>query len=69
MVFGRAGCPSESALLDGAGVEKIISVGVRKARDVVTKSIKQWRLPGPNRSANVDGLRAWDGAPDRISSE
>jgi len=64
---GRAGGLSESVLLDGAGGEQIISDALRKAQEVVTKPREQWELPGPNRSANVDGLRAWDDAPDRIS--
>jgi uncharacterized Zn-binding protein involved in type VI secretion len=64
---GRAGGLSESVLLDGAGGEQIISDALRKAQEVVTKPKEQWELPGPNRSANVDGLRAWDDAPDRIS--
>lgn len=64
---GRAGDLSESALLDGAGGEQIISDAIRKAEEVVTKPKEQWELPGPNRSSNVDGLRAWDDAPDRIS--
>ncbi|WRH93980.1 polymorphic toxin type 44 domain-containing protein [Pseudomonas fluorescens] len=64
---GRAGGLSESVLLDGAGGEQIISDALRKAQEVATKPKEQWELPGPNRSANVDGLRAWDDAPDRIS--
>jgi uncharacterized Zn-binding protein involved in type VI secretion len=64
---GRAGGLSESVLLDGAGGEQIISDALRKAQEVATKPKEQWELPGPNRSANVDCLRAWDDAPDRIS--
>lgn len=64
---GRAGGLSESVLLDGAGGEQIISDVLRKAQEVATKPKKQWELPGPNRSADIDGLRAWDDAPDRIS--
>lgn len=51
---------SEEVLLDGAGLEQIVSDSVRK--------IENWpQRPGPHRSADIDGLRAWDDAPDRIS--
>lgn len=64
---GRAGGLSESVLLDGAGVVQIISDAKRKIVEVTTEPKDQWKLPGPNRTPNVDGLRAWDDAPDRIS--
>lgn len=64
---GMAGGLSESVLLDGAGAEQIISDAGRKVDEVFTKPKAQWELPGPNRSGDVDGLRAWDDAPDRIS--
>ncbi|MGE8063684.1 polymorphic toxin type 44 domain-containing protein [Pseudomonas sp. NPDC089569] len=66
---GMAGGLSESALLDGAGAEQIISDAKRKIEEVVKKPEAQWELPGPNRSADIEGLRAWDDAPDRISIE
>ncbi|AZG84872.1 hypothetical protein N032_03845 [Pseudomonas syringae pv. pisi str. PP1] len=65
--IGMAGGLSESALLDGAGAEQIISDAGRKVDEVFTKPKAQWELPGPNRSGDVDGLRAWDDAPDRLS--
>lgn len=64
---GMAGGLSESALLDGAGAEQIISDAKRKVLEVAKKPKEQWELPGPNRSADMDGLRAWDDVPDRIS--
>ncbi|KFE54130.1 polymorphic toxin type 44 domain-containing protein [Pseudomonas syringae] len=51
---------SEDWLFDGAGLEQIGSDSVRK--------IKKWReRPGPRRSEGVEGWRAWDDPPDRIS--
>ncbi|HEX8595103.1 MAG TPA: polymorphic toxin type 44 domain-containing protein [Pseudomonas sp.] len=51
---------SEDWLFDGAGLEQIGSDSVRK--------LNNWNdKPGPRRSENVDGLRAWDDPPDRIS--
>ncbi len=64
---GRAGGLSESVLLDGAGAEQIVSDTVRKLKEVATKPEEERKLLGPHRSANVEGLRAWDDAPDRIS--
>lgn len=64
---GMAGGLSESALLDGAGAEQIISDAGRKVEEVFTKPRAQWELPGPHRSGDVEGLRAWDDAPDRTS--
>ncbi|WP_122312870.1 polymorphic toxin type 44 domain-containing protein, partial [Pseudomonas coronafaciens] len=64
---GMAGGLSESVLLDGAGAEQIISDAGRKVEEVFTKPKAQWELPGPGRSGHVEGLRAWDDAPDRIS--
>ncbi|MEE4078818.1 polymorphic toxin type 44 domain-containing protein [Pseudomonas viridiflava] len=64
---GMAGGLSESVLLDGAGAEQIISDAGRKVEEVFTKPKAQWELPGPHRSGDVEGLRAWDDAPDRIS--
>jgi len=64
---GRAGGLSESVLLDGAGAEQIVSDTLRKAGEVLQKPKEERKLPGPNRSADIDGLRAWDDAPDRTS--
>ncbi|KPW35090.1 PAAR motif-containing protein [Pseudomonas syringae pv. antirrhini] len=64
---GRAGGLSESILLDGAGAEQIVSDTLRKVGEVLQKPKEERKLPGPNRSADIDGLRAWDDAPDRIS--
>jgi len=64
---GMAGGLSERVLLDGAGLEQIGSDTYRKAEEVVFKPKEQWKLPGPHRSADIDGMRAWDDAPDRIS--
>lgn len=54
-----AGFP-QSILLDGAGLEQIGSDLVRK--------VAEWEnRPGPHRSADVEGLRAWDDVADRQS--
>lgn len=51
---------SESILFDGAGAEQIISDTIRKIQD-------RGKHPGPSRTPGVEGLRAWDDAPDRES--
>lgn len=51
---------SESVLLDGAGVEQIGSDTWRFITD-------PGRFEGPKKAAGVEGMRAWDDAPDRIS--
>lgn len=58
---GLAGGLSESFLFDGAGAEQIVSDSVRKVFD------REKEHPGPRRSPGVEGLRAWDDAPDRLS--
>ncbi len=51
---------SESLLSDGAGLEQIASESIRKLLD--------WeRRQGPHAAEGVEGLRAFDDAPDRIS--
>ncbi|WP_413705355.1 polymorphic toxin type 44 domain-containing protein [Pseudomonas sp. Pseusp16] len=57
---GMAAGFSERVLLDGAGAEQIISDAVRKLQDWENR-------PGPNRSEDIKGLRAWDDIPDRKS--
>lgn len=57
---GMAAGFSEPVLLDGAGAEQIISDTVRKLQDWENK-------PGPHRSEEIKGLRAWDDIPDRKS--
>lgn len=68
---GMAGGLSESALSDGAGVEQFASDFIRKAEEkiveVITQQTPEKPLPGPHRSGNVEGARAFDDAPDRIS--
>ncbi|WP_413704028.1 polymorphic toxin type 44 domain-containing protein [Pseudomonas sp. Pseusp16] len=57
---GMAGGLSESLLLDGAGVEQIASDSIRK--------IQKWdKRPGPRRSTDIEGMRAWDDIGDRVS--
>ncbi|WP_236249976.1 polymorphic toxin type 44 domain-containing protein, partial [Pseudomonas cichorii] len=57
---GRAGGLSESVLSDGAGLEQIASDSIRKVLD--------WeRRKGPHATEGVEGLKAFDDAPDRIS--
>jgi len=57
---GTAAGFSENLLLDGAGLEQIGSDSWRKFNNWNEK-------PGPRRSNGVEGLRAWDDAPDRLS--
>ncbi len=65
---GRAGGFSESVLLDGAGAEQIISDSKRKLEEMASAIPREeQKRQGPHRSADIDGLRAWDDAPDRIS--
>ncbi|EJM83048.1 polymorphic toxin type 44 domain-containing protein [Pseudomonas sp. GM60] len=64
---GMAAGFSESVLSDGAGGEQIASDSIRKFKELVTPNTGRKPLPGPHRSEDVDGLRAWDDAPDRIS--
>lgn len=57
---GMAAGLSEQLLLDGAGLEQIGSDTLRK--------MQNWKKnPGPHRSDDIAGFRAWDDAPDRIS--
>ena len=64
---GMAGGLSETVLLDGAGIEQIGSDIYRKGEEIIRKPKAEWELPGPHRSADIEGMRAWDDAPDRIS--
>ena len=68
---GMAGGLSESVLSDGAGLEQIASDSLRKAgekfTELLTLQTPEKPLPGPRRSGDVRGLRAWDDTPDRIS--
>ncbi|MDR6915418.1 putative Zn-binding protein involved in type VI secretion [Pseudomonas sp. 3296] len=58
--IGRAGGLSESVLLDGAGLEQIASDSIRK--------VQKWdERKGPHRSADIEGMRAWDDIGDRVS--
>lgn len=57
---GRFAGLSEAVLLDGAGLEQIASDSIRK--------VQKWgERKGPRRSAEIDGLRAWDDIGDRVS--
>ncbi|WP_241149847.1 polymorphic toxin type 44 domain-containing protein, partial [Pseudomonas viridiflava] len=58
--IGTAAGFSKAVLLDGAGLEQIASDAVRFA-------LNPSRRRGPHRFENIEGLRAWDDAPDRIS--
>ena len=57
---GVAGGLSDSVLLDGAGVEQIGSDLYRQMRNPE-------RFKGPRRTEGVEGMRAWDDVPDRVS--
>jgi uncharacterized Zn-binding protein involved in type VI secretion len=63
---GRVAGFSESVLADGAGAEQIVSDSWGKVTDI-TKPPEKRKHRGPHRAENVDGLRAWDDDPDRIS--
>jgi hypothetical protein len=57
---GRFGGLSEEVLLDGAGLEQVASDSLRK--------IQKWNeRKGPHRSADIEGMRAWDDIGDRVS--
>jgi hypothetical protein len=65
---GRAAGFSESVLSDGAGGEQIVSDSLRKIQQIAGGVREgQEELKGPQRAPDVEGLRAWDDAPDRIS--
>ncbi|MFK8331287.1 polymorphic toxin type 44 domain-containing protein [Pseudomonas sp. BJa5] len=57
---GIAAGLSDSVLLDGAGVEQIGSDLYRQARNPE-------KFKGPRRTDGVEGMRAWDDVPDRVS--
>lgn len=61
--YGYVGCISglsEGVLLDGAGLEQIASDSIRK--------VQEWEArKGPQRSADIEGMRAWDDISDRVS--
>ncbi|WP_243244451.1 polymorphic toxin type 44 domain-containing protein [Pseudomonas maioricensis] len=58
--IGIASGFSESVLFDGAGAEQIVSDTIRRIQD-------KEKYPGPSKTPGVEGLRAWDDAPDRES--
>lgn len=57
---GMAGGLSDSALLDGAGIEQIGS-------DTLRLITNPKRFGGPRRTEGVQGMRAWDDLPDRVA--
>lgn len=63
---GRVAGFSESALADGAGAEQIVSDSWGKLTDIM-KPPERRKHRGPHRAESIDGLRAWDDDPDRIS--
>ncbi|MNN41410.1 hypothetical protein D3C76_888740 [compost metagenome] len=59
---------SESVLLDGAGVEQIVSDFARKVDEMLEKPKADWKLPGPHPTASPwTELRSWDDVADRVS--
>ncbi|POD81373.1 hypothetical protein BKM17_01775 [Pseudomonas syringae group genomosp. 3] len=58
--IGMAAGFSESVLLDGAGLEQIASETLGKIK-------RPFKSDWPAPSDGINGLRAWDDAPDRIS--
>lgn len=65
---GTIGGISESALLDGAGLEQIASDTLRKVKEAWNKPGNEWELPGPHATATPrTSLRSWDDVADRVS--
>ncbi|WP_028681600.1 polymorphic toxin type 44 domain-containing protein [Pseudomonas chlororaphis] len=64
---GMAGGLTEGVLLDGAGVEQIVSDQLRRWGEQITVAKEEQRLKGPHATEGVKGMRAWDDVPDRIS--
>ncbi len=64
---GMAGGLTESLLLDGAGLEQIVSDKLRQWEEMLFVPKDQRKLKGPQATEGVEGLRAWNDAPDRIS--
>lgn len=62
-----AGGLTEGVLLDGAGAEQIVSDQLRQWEEKIFVAKDQQRLKGPHATEDVEGLRAWDDVPDRIS--
>jgi uncharacterized Zn-binding protein involved in type VI secretion len=64
---GMAAGLTESLLLDGAGLEQIVSDKLRHWEEMLFIPEDQRKLKGPRATEGVEGLRAWDDAQDRIS--
>lgn len=64
---GMAGGLSDNILLDGAGGEQIISDSAQWLEEWLFTPKEQRKRQGPKPTPNVEGLRAWDDAQDRIS--
>jgi uncharacterized Zn-binding protein involved in type VI secretion len=64
---GMAGGLTEDVLLDGAGAEQIVSDQLRQWKEKIFVAKDEQRLKGPHATEGVEGLRAWDDVPDRIS--
>ncbi|KAA5839222.1 hypothetical protein F2A38_20365 [Pseudomonas chlororaphis] len=64
---GMAGGLTEGVLLDGAGIEQIVSDQLRRWGEQIFVAKEDQRLKGPHATEGVEGMRAWDDVPDRIS--
>jgi hypothetical protein len=64
---GMAGGLTEDVLLDGAGGEQIVSDQLRRWEEQIFVAKDQQKLKGPHATEGVEGLRAWDDVPDRLS--
>lgn len=64
---GMAGGLTEGVLLDGAGAEQIVSDQLRRWGEKIFVAKDEQRLKGPHATEGVEGLRAWDDIPDRVS--
>ncbi|AZD03503.1 hypothetical protein C4K27_4318 [Pseudomonas chlororaphis subsp. chlororaphis] len=64
---GMAGGLTEGVLLDSAGIEQIVSDQLRRWGEQIFVAKEDQRLKGPHATEDVEGMRAWDDVPDRIS--
>ena len=64
---GMAGGLTEGVLLDSAGIEQIVSDQLRRWGEQIFVAKEDQRLKGPHATEGVEGMRAWDDVPDRIS--
>lgn len=65
---GIIGGLSESALLDGAGAEQVVSDSIKVGDEIFKKPKADWKIPGPHPTATPwTDFRSWDDVADRVS--